>query len=114
MHPGNELVGERLRARRIVLLLGIVALGSARAAHDVDDAMRLRTRAVAERLVEFPVARHLPLRAGGRTIRLCRRYERQRETALVVVNLRVPISEGFRLMPPSWFLRFGTGQAGLG
>jgi hypothetical protein len=28
--------------------------------------------------------------------------------------LRVPISEGFRLMPPSWFLRFGTGQAGLG
>jgi uncharacterized protein YbjT (DUF2867 family) len=31
-----------------------------------------------------------------------------------VRNLRVPISEGFRLMPPSWFLRFGTGQAGLG
>jgi hypothetical protein len=28
--------------------------------------------------------------------------------------LRVPIFEDFRLMPPSWFLRFGTGQAGLG
>jgi uncharacterized protein (DUF433 family) len=28
--------------------------------------------------------------------------------------LRVPKSEGGRLMPPSWFLRFGTGQAGLG
>ena len=30
------------------------------------------------------------------------------------IILRVPISERFRLMPPSWFLRFGTGQAGLG
>jgi hypothetical protein len=28
--------------------------------------------------------------------------------------LRVPKSEGGRLMPPSWFLRLGTGQAGLG
>src|ERR1700686_156286 len=30
------------------------------------------------------------------------------------MNLRVPKSEGVRLMRPSWFLRFGTGQAGLG
>jgi hypothetical protein len=29
-------------------------------------------------------------------------------------NLRVPKSGGGRLMPPSWFLRFGTGQAGRG
>jgi hypothetical protein len=29
-------------------------------------------------------------------------------------NLRVPKSEGGRLMLPSWFLRFWTGQAGLG
>ena len=28
--------------------------------------------------------------------------------------LRVPKSGGGRLMPPSWFLRFGTGQAGRG
>src|SRR6266852_4436447 len=28
------------------------------------------------------------------------------------LNLRVPKSEGLRLMPPSWFLRFGTGQSG--
>jgi ATP-dependent DNA helicase RecG len=30
------------------------------------------------------------------------------------LNLRVPICEGFRLMPPSWFLRFWTDQACLG
>ena len=29
-------------------------------------------------------------------------------------NLRVPICESFRLMPPSWFLRFWTDQAYLG
>src|ERR1017187_531544 len=28
--------------------------------------------------------------------------------------LRVPICESFRLMPPSWFLRFWTDQAYLG
>jgi hypothetical protein len=31
-----------------------------------------------------------------------------------VKDLRVPICEGFRLMPPRWFLRFWIGQAGLG
>ena len=31
-----------------------------------------------------------------------------------VYYLRVPKSEGGRLMPPSWFLRFWIGQAGLG
>src|ERR1035437_9063876 len=29
-------------------------------------------------------------------------------------SLRVPICESFRLMPPSWFLRFWTDQAYLG
>src|SRR5260370_38395426 len=50
--------------------------------------------------------------------RLCRRREQiggsQEHFCSSPSNLRVPISEGFRLMPPSWFLRFGTGQAGLG
>ena len=34
--------------------------------------------------------------------------------AAIVICLRVPICEGFRLMPPRWFLRFWIGQAGLG
>ena len=31
-----------------------------------------------------------------------------------LLSLRVPICEGFRFMPPSWFLRFWTDQACLG
>jgi len=33
---------------------------------------------------------------------------------VVRTYLRVPICEGFGLMPPSWFLRFWTDQGGLG
>jgi hypothetical protein len=36
------------------------------------------------------------------------------ESPLSLRDLRVPKSEGGRLMPPSWFLRLGTGQAGRG
>ncbi len=36
------------------------------------------------------------------------------KTLLNRIYLRVPKSEGGRLMPPSWFLRFGIGQAVLG
>ena len=33
---------------------------------------------------------------------------------VILDNLRVPLCEGFRVMPPIWFLRFWTGPAGLG
>src|ERR1035441_10560669 len=36
------------------------------------------------------------------------------DSSVVVVILRVPICKSFRLMPPSWFLRFWTDQAYLG
>jgi hypothetical protein len=42
--------------------------------------------------------------------------ERQHAQDIVnhVYNLRVPICEGWPLMPPSWFLRFWTGPSGRG
>ncbi len=36
------------------------------------------------------------------------------KSAFLYYILRVPICEGWCLMPPRWFLRFWTGQAGRG
>jgi len=55
-----------------------------------------------------------PLRPGS----LTRQYKDPKHHTgaywQISYTLRVPICEGFRLMPPSWFLRFWTDQACLG
>ena len=42
------------------------------------------------------------------------RYHERTTVDRLLLSLRVPICEGFHLMPPSWFLRFWTDPACLG
>jgi len=55
-------------------------------------------------------------RVGARAefVGLCPLHPESRPSFYVNTHLRVPRYEFGRLMPPSWFLRFWTGQAGLG
>jgi hypothetical protein len=53
---GNELARERLPACRIALLLGVVETGAAGSAHNVNHAVGLPARAIAERLIQLPFA----------------------------------------------------------
>src|SRR5712671_3842915 len=83
VHRGNELVGERKPARRVVLLLRIVQLRAAGACDHVDHSIRFGSGGAVELLVQGPFAGSEILRRSERRLGL----ESQRKRTLVVVHV---------------------------
>src|SRR5262249_46356520 len=65
----------------------LVELGATRTADDIDHSVGLAGTAVAESLVELPITRNFTFGSGRSAVRLWLRGEREREAALVIVDV---------------------------